>query len=228
MKLNLFPFELSLKHPFTISRGTITTQPTLVVELEADGLSGYGEATTNDYYGRSLEKMIGILRENQNRIEAFEWDKPRQLWDALAPELSSDPFAQCALDQAAYDLWGKRLGRPVHELLDWPNPGHSPPSNYTLGIDTPTKMLAKMQEFPDWPVYKIKLGGEQDLETLRFLRPHTEATVSSGCQWRLDRRADAGNCPATGRVGSRTDRATAACQPRSTHVSTQEVAAICR
>ncbi|MBT6659181.1 MAG: dipeptide epimerase, partial [Verrucomicrobia bacterium] len=50
MELILHEYELPLKHPFTISRGTTTAQRTLIVELQQDGVSGYGEAIANTYY----------------------------------------------------------------------------------------------------------------------------------------------------------------------------------
>ena len=61
MKLILHQFDLPLRHVFRISRAAISTQPTLIVELQADGLSGFGEATTNDYYGFTYENMAAAL-----------------------------------------------------------------------------------------------------------------------------------------------------------------------
>ena len=54
MKLRLHEYNLPLTHPFTISRGTITVQSTLIVELQQDGVSGFGEATVNAYYDAAI------------------------------------------------------------------------------------------------------------------------------------------------------------------------------
>lgn len=175
MKLNLYPFDLQLKHPFTISRETITTQPTLIVELQDEGVAGYGEATANPYYGRNVAKMQELLTRHQRKIETVTWEHPVELWEALCEDLGGDPFAQCALDQAAYDLWGKRQGKPVLELLGWTFDTPRPASNYTLGIDTLQKLEEKLAEYPDWPIYKIKLGTGNDLEILHHLRTLTDA-----------------------------------------------------
>ena len=51
MQLNIHQYQLPLLHPFTISRETIDVQSTVIVELTQDGLSGFGESTTNAYYG---------------------------------------------------------------------------------------------------------------------------------------------------------------------------------
>ena len=177
VKLRLYHFDLQLRHPFTISRETITTQPTLIVELQMDGVSGYGEATANPYYGRDIDGMLRLLKQNQSKIETANWEHPAELWETLEQDLRIDTFAQCALDQAAYDLWGKREQKSVFRLLGWQEDAPRPESNYTLGIDTPAKIAEKLAEFPDWPVYKIKLGRGNDIATLRHLKELTSARL---------------------------------------------------
>jgi L-alanine-DL-glutamate epimerase-like enolase superfamily enzyme len=88
------------------------------------------------------------------------------------------------LDQAAYDLWGKKQGQPVYKLWGLTT-DQCPPTDYTIGIDEIDVMVAKMNEFPGWPVYKIKLGTDRDLEIVRELRKHTEAAfrVDANCGW---------------------------------------------
>jgi len=103
------------------------------------------------------------------------------------PRLGDNRFALCALDQAAHDLWGKLQGQPVHRLWGL-RLGELPRSNYTIGIDTVDKMVAKMKEFDGWPIYKIKLGTPDDLRIVRELRQHTGATfrVDANCAWAVD------------------------------------------
>lgn len=184
VKLRLHQFDLPLRHVFTISRGSIEVQPTLIVELEEDGQHGYGEATTNDYYGVTMDRLVAAVESVRPLLEARRLDEPAALWQDLLPQLGDHPFAQCAIDQAAYDLWGKKHAQPVYKM--WGLDQQSmPPSNYTLGIDTIDRMVAKMREFPGWPIYKIKLGTDRDLEIIRQLREHTDATfrVDANCGW---------------------------------------------
>jgi L-alanine-DL-glutamate epimerase-like enolase superfamily enzyme len=91
------------------------------------------------------------------------------------------------VDQAAHDLWGKQQGKPVYELWGL-SADNLPLTNYTIGIDSIDKMVAKMQEFPGWPVYKIKLGTANDLDIVRALRQHTESVfrVDANCGWTAD------------------------------------------
>ena len=50
MKIHHIPYNLRFKYPFTISKGTKTHQPTLIVSIEQFGLTGYGEAPAITYY----------------------------------------------------------------------------------------------------------------------------------------------------------------------------------
>ena len=116
MQLQLHAYDLPLAHTFTISRESITSQPTLVVELIEGGVSGYGEATSNKYYGFTIERMARDLAALRPQLEAAKLTDPAALWQQLQPALADDPFALCALDQAAHDLWGKLHGQPVWKL----------------------------------------------------------------------------------------------------------------
>ena len=184
MKLTLHAFDLPLRHTFTISRESIDSQPTLIAELSQDGRSGYGEATSNRYYGFTVERMAHDLAAIRPQLEKTTLADPVALWRQCQPLLADNPFALCALDQAAYDLWGKLHGQPVWKLWGL-STAHVPASDYTIGIDTPEVMVAKLAEFPGWPIYKIKLGTDRDLDIVRELRCHTDATfrVDANCGW---------------------------------------------
>jgi L-alanine-DL-glutamate epimerase-like enolase superfamily enzyme len=184
MQLRIHEFDLPLRHTFTISRESIDVQKTMIVELEEDGLHGYGEATTNSYYGFTFDNMAASLEAVRLTLESQALSDPTTLWAELYPALKDNPFALCALDQAAHDLWGKRQGKPVYELWGL-STDDLPVTNYTIGIDSVERMVEKMQEFPAWPVYKIKLGTSNDLEIVQALREHTDSVfrVDANCGW---------------------------------------------
>lgn len=173
MKLLLHSFNLPLKHTFTIAYDSRNVQETLIVELKDKEYSGYGEATANPYYGVTVEGMIKALEEVCPVIEQAEWQTPEEFWKVMQPLLQNQSFAQCALDLAANDLYGKKLQKPLYKAwgLELTN---LPLTNYTIGIDTVEKMVAKMKECP-WPIYKIKLGTPDDIAIVKELRKHTNA-----------------------------------------------------
>lgn len=187
-KLLFHRYDLRLKHTFTIAHDSRNVQPTLLVELrdeQPDGsvISGFGEATSNKYYGITIDRMIQSLDAIRLIIESDSWTTAEALWSQTNPYLTDNPFAQCALDEAAHDLVAKRAGQPLYQYWNL-DPSHNPLTNYTIGIDSIEKMVAKMQELP-WPLYKIKLGTTDDLAIVRELRQHTNAIfrVDANCAW---------------------------------------------
>ncbi len=184
MQLSYKHFDLPLRHVFTISRGSTAVQTTLIVQLSIEEVHGYGEATTNSFYGATIENMSRSLESVRSLVEGALLGDPLDLIAALARELPGQEFALSALDQAIHDLWGKLRGKPVYKLWGLSN-DKIPMSDYTLGIDTPQKMVEKMREMPGWPVYKIKLGTADDLAIVRELRRHTDALfrVDANCGW---------------------------------------------
>jgi L-alanine-DL-glutamate epimerase-like enolase superfamily enzyme len=187
LTLTLHEFDLPLRHVFAISRGVMTVQPTLIAELSDGVHRGYGEATENSYYGATLARMRASLESVRDLLAGIVCVDPPQLWSDASKRIGGDSFALCALDQAAHDLWGKQQGAPVYKLWGL-STEHVPQSNFTIGIDAIDVMVAKLRETPDWPCYKIKLGTPNDLEIVRTLRQHTEATfrVDANCAWTVD------------------------------------------
>jgi L-alanine-DL-glutamate epimerase-like enolase superfamily enzyme len=185
MRCTYQSYNLAFRHPFTISRGTKTHQPTLVVELEHMGIRGYGEAPAISYYNIPVEKMIADLEEKKGMIEKFAFTGPERYWHYLHHLLPNNSFLVCALDMAAWDLFGKLKNKPLFGLWGL-DPSKGPVTDYTIGIDTIDKMVEKMKEKP-WPVYKIKLGVEEDIGIMRALRAHTDAVfrVDANAGWQV-------------------------------------------
>ncbi len=184
MKMTLHRLKLTLIDPFTIARGTITHQHSLIVELRDGDLVGWGEVTENDYYGHTFDSMTASLQSVAGLLDAYRDQPPEDLWPRALEATGGDRFALAALDLAAHDLWGKRQAKPCWQLwgLAWTN---IPDSSYTIGIDTIDRMIEKLKQQPGWKTYKIKLGTADDLKIVRALREHTDATlrVDANCGW---------------------------------------------
>ncbi len=183
MKVRYWPFNLKFRHPFTISKGTKTHQPTLIVELEHFGIKGYGEAPAIAYYNIPVEKMIEDLESKKKFVEGFSFTEPERYWHYLHHLFPNNSFLVCALDIAAWDIFGKMQGRQLYEL--WKGDiSQNPICDYTIGIDSIDKMVAKMKEKP-WPIYKIKVGTADDMAIVKALRENTDATlrVDANAAW---------------------------------------------
>lgn len=183
MNLSYQVFDLPLKHTFTIAHQSRDVQETLIVRLEEDGIYGLGESTSNPFYGITIENMSSCLEEFRPAVETGKWNRPEELWELGREVFKNNPFAQCALDMAAWDFFTKKQGKRLYEYLQL-DPKKIPTTNFTIGIDTVEKMVAKMKEV-DWPIYKIKLGTAHDLEIVRELRKHTNSIfrIDANCAW---------------------------------------------
>jgi L-Ala-D/L-Glu epimerase len=116
--------------------------------------------------------MIADLEAKKIFVEKFAFTDPERYWHYLHHLFPKNPFLVCALDMAGWDLYGKMKGKPLKELWKNEDP-KNPITDYTIGIDSIEKMVSKMKEKP-WPVYKIKLGTDQDIEIVEALRKHTD------------------------------------------------------
>lgn len=182
MKINLKKYILPLKHTFSISRESHDFQNTLIVVLSLNGQTGYGEATSNPYYGITVESMMAEIGALQNEIEGYAFETPEPFHAFLIAKGLSN-FAVCALDLAAHDLYGKLQNKSLHQIWGTTT-DHYPTTNYTIGIAPIEKMVEKMKETP-WPIYKIKLGTEDDVAIVKELRNHTDAVfrIDANCAW---------------------------------------------
>jgi L-alanine-DL-glutamate epimerase-like enolase superfamily enzyme len=187
MQLILHQAELPLRHAFTISHGTQTLQHHVIVELRDGPHSGYGEGCEMEYYGQTPQRITAALERIRPNIEAGSVADPAAFWADMQPLLSDEPFALSALYQASHDLWGKQRRLPLYKLWCL-SLNNCPASDYTIGIDPIERMVMKLDEFPGWPIYKIKLGTPHDLEIVAELRKHTDATfrVDANCGWTVE------------------------------------------
>ena len=186
MKFQYWTYNLKFRHPFTISKGTKTHQPTFIVELEHMGIKGYGEAPAIAYYNIPVEKMVADIEAKRVFVEKFAFTEPERYWHYLHHLFPQNPFLVCALDIAAWDMFGKLKRKKLYEVWNG-DISNNPICDYTIGIDTIDKMVAKMKEKP-WPIYKIKVGTADDIAIVKALRENTDSVlrVDANAAWDLE------------------------------------------
>ena len=186
MKVKYKTVNLPFRHPFRISKGVKTVQPSFLVELEFMGLRGYGEAPAISYYNIPVEQMAADLEQKKIFVEKFAFADPERYWHYLHHLFPQNAFLVCALDMAGWDLYGKLKRKQLRELwgLDITR---APLTDYTIGIDSIENMIAKLHEKP-WPIYNVKVGVEGDIEMVAALRKHTNAVlrVDANAGWTLE------------------------------------------
>ncbi len=177
MKLRFFPYELQLRHVFTVATYSRTTTPDVQVEIEYDGFIGYGEASMPQYLGQSVETVTNFL----NKVNLEQFSDPFQIDDILTyiDSLSEgDSAAKAAIDIALHDLVGKLMGQPWYRIWGL-NPDKTPNTTYTIGIDTPEVVREKTRECADlFKILKVKVGGANDKEMIRTIREITDLPIA--------------------------------------------------
>ena len=177
MKLRFFPYELKLRHVFTVSSYSRTTTPDVQVEVDYDGYTGYGEASMPQYLGQSVESVTRFLR----KVDLGQFSDPFCLDDILTyvDHLSpGDTAAKAAVDIALHDLVGKLLGAPWYRIWGL-NPKKAPSTTFTIGIDTRDMVKQKTRECDKkFNILKVKLGRENDKEMIETIREETYLPIA--------------------------------------------------
>ena len=176
--------ELETAHPFGIARGTQSTYRVVWVRLtDDDGVEGWGEADPSSYYGETADTVVAALK----RLGPLLPEDPFALEEAegrLAASLKGNAAARVALSAALHDLVGKRLGVPLWKLWGL-DPAKAPASSFTIGIDAPDVIKAKVREASPYGILKIKVGTPDDERILRAVREVTDKPirVDANCGW---------------------------------------------
>ncbi len=168
VRIALTELSLPLVHTFTISRGSESVARTAIAKLEWDGVAGIGETAPVSRYGESIASVRAWYAEHP-----LAADDPYALETLLH---GVPPAARCALDIAMHDAIGKDVGRPLWRMLGL-DPAATPVTSFTIGIDTPEAMLAKLDEIADAPIVKVKLGFPNDLEVVAAMRARYRGTM---------------------------------------------------
>lgn len=175
MQLTYQPFELLLKHTFTIAKFSRTSTPLMLVQITHDGETGYGEASMVPYMGESHQSAAAFLSTvdlSQFRFP-FDFALIINYLDSIAP---GQPAIKAAIDIALHDLDGKLQCKPCWELLG-SIPAKMPVTSYTIGIDTEDIILQKVKEAKGLKVIKVKLGRDSDKELIRTIRSVTDVPL---------------------------------------------------
>ena len=177
MHLSFEPYELKLKHVFTVSSFSRSTTPDVQVRIDYDGYTGYGEASMPPYLGQTVESVCSFLK----KVDLEQFPDPFCIDDILTyiDSLSDgDSAAKAAVDIALHDLVGKIIGAPWHRMLGL-NPEKTPNTTYTIGIDTDEMVKIKTREVAgQFKILKVKLGTPRDREMIRAIREVSDLPIA--------------------------------------------------
>lgn len=177
MRLSFEPYELQLRHTFTVASYSRKTTPDVQVRIDYNGFTGYGEASMPPYLGQTTESVCAFLQ----KVHLEQFPDPFQLEDILAyvDSLSEgDSAAKAAVDIALHDLVGKLLGQPWFRIWGL-NPAKAPCTTFTIGIDTPEVVRQKTEECANrFRILKVKVGLDNDEQMIRTIRSVTDLPIA--------------------------------------------------
>lgn len=176
LNLSFSPYELKLRHAFNLARNQRTTTPDVQVQLECDGIIGYGEASMPPYLGESVASVTEFL----SKLDLSQFKDPFRIEDiheymeSVAP---NNRAAKAAVDIALHDLTGKIMGQPWYKIWGL-NPDKTPNTSYTISYDAdPNEMKKKIEETAGFKVVKVKMGVGHDKETVEALRRYSDVAI---------------------------------------------------
>ena len=177
LRLSFEPYELILRHTFTVSSYSRKTTPGVQVKIDFEGFTGYGEASMPPYLGQSVESVCAFL----SKVNLSQFKDPFRLEEILAYVDSLSPgdnAAKAAVDIALHDLVGKLMGQLWWRIWGL-DPSKAPDTTFTIGIDTADVVRQKTQECAEkFNILKVKVGLDNDKEMIQTIREVTDLPLA--------------------------------------------------
>lgn len=175
MKLSFAPYELKLRHSFNLAKYSRTTTPDVQVQIEYEGIVGYGEASMPPYLGESVESVTKFL----SKVDLSQFNDPFRLEEILHYVDSieeNNRAAKASIDIALHDLLGKIMGQPWYKIWGL-SPEKAPDTSFTIGIDKADVVRQKVLEAEPYKVLKVKMGLDNDKELVEIIRSMTDRPI---------------------------------------------------
>ena len=178
MNLTFKPYQLTLRHAFGVASVTRTSTMGVQVEIELDGVTGYGEASMPPYLSESTESVMAFL----NRVDLSQFKSPFEMEDILNYVdgiCENNAAAKASIDLALHDLVGKLIGQPWWRIWGL-DKEKTPTTMYTIGIDAPDVVKDKTREASKFELLKVKLGRDKksDREMIESVRSVSDKPIA--------------------------------------------------
>lgn len=175
LSLSFKPYNLQLKHAFTLAGSSRTTTPVMLIELSYQGITGYGEASMPPYLGESHETAAQFL----SSLDLDQFRDPFQMENILAyvDGMGTGNYAaKASIDIALHDLVGKMMVQPWHKIWGF-DAANTPNTSFTIGIDTQQMVIQKVREAHPYKILKVKLGRGNDKEMIETIRQESNVPL---------------------------------------------------
>ena len=169
MRVKVHLNKLLLKSKFVISHGAYTYREQLIIEIAANGISGYGETVAIDYYGINIKDLCNESERLCKEIEKLSHEMSHiEFYDILLNKLPFNPFLRCAFDEAFIDLKSRLANLSIREFLGIKN-NNEIPTSITIGLSDSDELIQKRLS-EDWPIYKVKIDSNDRSSLFQRIR----------------------------------------------------------
>src|ERR1700686_2470568 len=185
--------QMPLVRPFETSFGRTTDRRILLVEVDADGVTGWGECVAGErpsYSPETIETAWHILRDFiWPALARKEFSAAADVWEMLAP-IRGHNMAKAAIEAAAWDAEARQKNLPLWKLLG--GTLHEIPCGVSIGIHESDEELDRVVEkelAAGYQRIKIKIKPGYDVEPVSRLRrrfPKIRLMVDANSTYSLD------------------------------------------
>ncbi len=197
-EVRVYKVPLETRSAYTMSSSRVATPESTVVEvLDSDGLVGYGEACMaspqfQPAHNGGIRTSLEVLAPAILGLDPLLHTVVNAAMDAA---MTGQAEGKAALDIACWDLAGKRLDKPVVDLLGGVHKSGSEGrvlTYHVVGIDTPDGAAAEAHRLQDDGITRLQLkaGGRpmhEDIASIHAvaetLRPGTDLAVDANRGW---------------------------------------------
>jgi O-succinylbenzoate synthase len=175
-RVTLREIQMPLLQLFETSFGSTTLRRILLVEVNVDGVAGWGECTAGEnpfYSPETLETATHILRNFVWPIlKDHEFNSANEIYNLLG-RIRGHNMAKAALEAAVWDAEAKQKNLPLWKLLGGER--QELPTGVSIGIKPNLEALAEAvgkELAAGYQRIKIKIKPGWDAEPVRMLREH--------------------------------------------------------
>jgi L-alanine-DL-glutamate epimerase-like enolase superfamily enzyme len=179
IRLNAVIERFPIRGAFVISRERRTVQTVVRVTLEDGGIRAQAECVPYKHYGETPEGVVAAILAQAG---AAAGGMTREELQARLPAGA----ARNGLDCLFWDYEAKKTGIPVWKLAGLAEP-KPVTTMQTISLGSAEEMLAAAKKLADWPVLKVKLGGNGDDERIAAVHegaPKAQLVADANESWR--------------------------------------------
>ncbi len=169
--------NLEFHRPFTISHGTRTHTPAVFLELEHEGVYGFGEAALPPYLPETQDSVFELIRQHEHILSGIHSRSEVQSGIRSIAQIPGGNAARACMEMAIVDLSARLEGVSASDWLGI-NPGVQPECSFTLSAGPLNELESDLVRSKGFNLLKVKLTGADDIIRVAFVRERFKGMIA--------------------------------------------------